>query len=118
MLLQLCRRTRIHSDIPIVMFVAITNALRTADQRVQIHPAGIDDCSEPQHSGSMAITISASAGGNATGTVGVGLSVPAAAGLDEGGVRSRVIDDARRSHSEPPGSLSELSQFLAEGLCP
>jgi len=29
MLLQLCRRKRIHSDIPIVMFVAITNALRT-----------------------------------------------------------------------------------------
>src|SRR5689334_13320008 len=31
------------------------------------------------------------------------------------GVRSRVIDDAHRSHSEPPGWLSELSQFLAEG---
>src|SRR6478609_11559669 len=52
------------------------------------------------------------------GTMGVGLSVPAAAGLDEGGVRSRVIDDARRSHYEPPGSLSELSQFLGRRALP
>jgi len=80
---------------------------------------GIDDCSESQHSGEHGYHHFRQVPEEMQpGTMGLGLSVPAAAGLDEGGVRSRVIDDARRSHYEPPGSLSELSQFLADGRCP
>jgi hypothetical protein len=60
---------------------------------------GIDDCSEPQHSGEHGYHHFRQVPEEMQpGTVGVGMSVPAAAGLHERGVCSRVIDDARNSH--------------------